>query len=68
VYQGGNSTPFTTGVTLTTDYNSTVGLNDVSIGATGANYTAGHDYDVVVTAGTVGGVSQIGNVVGHFTL
>lgn len=69
VYQSGNTTPITAGVTLTVDYNSTTGLNDVSIVASGGNgFSAGFDYDVVITTGTLAGLSQAGTVVGHFNL
>jgi hypothetical protein len=68
-YKAGTTTPITAGVTLTTDYNSTVGLQDVSIVATvGNGFAAGSDYVVVVTAGTLGGVSMVGAPVGRFSL
>lgn len=69
VYKSGNTTPITSGVTLTTDYNSTPGLQNVSIAATvGNGFAAGFDYEVVVTAGTLDGISMIGVVVGRFSL
>lgn len=69
VYQGGSTTPITSGVTLTVDYHSTTGLNDVSIVATTGNtFAAGNDYQVVITTGTLGGVSMVGFVVGDFSL
>ena len=69
VYQSGNTTPITAGVTLTQTYNSTVGLNYVSIVASAGNaFASGQDYDVVITTGTLGGVSQVGLTVGHFSL
>lgn len=69
VYMSGTSTPITSGVTFTGSYNSTTGLNDVSIVASSGNgFNAGEDYDVVITTGTLGGISAVGTVVGHFSL
>jgi hypothetical protein len=69
VYKSGTATPITAGVTLTAPYNSTTGLVDVSIVASGGNgFVAGFDYQLVITAGTRGGISQIGVVVGGFLL
>jgi hypothetical protein len=69
VYIAGTTAPITTGVTFTQTYNSTVGLNSVSIAATvGNGYSAGKDYEVVITTGTLGGVSMVGCVVGRFSL
>lgn len=67
VYEENNLTQITTGVTLTADYDSVTGLNDAAIVATSGNgYEVGKYYDVVITTGTVGGVSVVGEVVGHF--
>lgn len=69
VYEEANLTQITAGVTLTVDYDTVTGLNDVAIVATTANgYEAGKYYDVVITTGTVGGVSVVGEVVGHFRI
>jgi hypothetical protein len=69
VYQGGSTTPITAGVTFTGGYNSTTGLNDVSIVASAGNgFAAGNDYQVVITTGTLGGVSMVGFVLGEFSL
>lgn len=69
IYVGGSTTEFTTGVTLTADYDSRTGLNDVSIVAsTGNGFAAGNDYQAVITTGTVGGVSQVGDVVAEFSI
>lgn len=58
------------GVTLTPDFASITGLNQVKVdtSADGSFYAAGHDFDVVITAGTVGGDSVVGFVVGRFSL
>lgn len=69
VYGSNSSTPITAGVTFTGSYNSTTGLNNVAIAATSGNgYAAGTDYSVVVTTGTLGGVSMVGYQVGTFSL
>ena len=69
VYKAGTTTPITSGVTLTQDYHSTPGLNDVTIVATvGNGFAAGSDYEATITTGTLGGVSMVGCVVGRFSL
>jgi hypothetical protein len=69
VYKSGTTTPITAGVTLTTDYNSTAGLQDVTVVATvGNGFAAGFDYEAVITAGTLGGFSMVGAEVGRFSL
>lgn len=69
VYKAGTATPIATGVTFTGDYNSTVGLNDVSIVASVANgYASGFDYEAVITSGTLDSVSMVGAVVARFSL
>lgn len=69
VYQAGTTAPITAGITLSTNYNSTAGLNSVSIVASvGNGYASGFDYEVVITAGTLGSISMVGAVVGRFSL
>lgn len=68
VYKKGSSTPSSSGVTLNVDVNSIVGLNTWVVDTNNAFYATGLDFDVVISAGTVGGISQIGKVVGHFSL
>lgn len=68
-YEDDSITQITAGITLGVDHDSVVGLNLLTIVATGANgYEAGKSYDLVITTGTVGGVSVVGEVVWHFTL
>ena len=68
-YEDAGLTQITAGITLGVDHDSVVGLNMLTIVATGANgYEAGKSYNLVVTTGTVGGVSVVGEVVGQFTL
>lgn len=69
VYEDVNLTQITSGVTLTVDHDSVVGLNRANIVAVAANgYEAGKTYTVIIANGTVGGVSVVGEVIGHFTI
>ena len=68
-YENDSVTQITAGITLGVDHDSVAGLNLLTIVATGANgYESGKDYDLVITTGTVGGVSVVGEVVGSFTI
>ena len=68
-YENENLTQITAGVTLGVDHDAVAGLNLLTIVATGANgFEDGKDYNLVITAGTVGGVSVVGEVVGTFSL
>jgi len=69
VYEENNTTQITAGVSVSADYDSVTGLNQATIVATADNgYEAGKSYDVVITTGTVGGVSVVGEVVASFTV
>lgn len=70
VYKANSTTESTAGVTLTVDFDSRTGLHFFAIDTSsdGAFYAAGEDYRVVVTAGTVDGVSVVGHVVAAFSL
>ena len=68
-YEDAGLTQITAGITLGVDHDSVVGFNMITVVATGGNgFEAGKDYNLVVTTGTVGGVSVVGEVVGRFTL
>ena len=68
-YEDAGLTQITAGITLGVDHDGVVGLNMLTLVATGGNgFEAGKDYHLVITAGTVGGVSVVGEVVGHFSL
>lgn len=69
IYEENNLTQITAGVSVTVDYDSVTGLNQVTIVATSANgYEAGKSYDLVITTGTVDSVSVVGESVGSFTV
>ena len=68
-YVGNSTAQITAGITLTVDFDSVVGLNNVRVVATAANgYAAGGNYQLVITAGTVGGTSVVGYVVAEFSI
>jgi hypothetical protein len=70
VYKDNSLTQSTTGVTLTTSFDSVTGLNHFAIdtSADGTFYSSGSFFDIVITTGTVDGVSVVGAVVASFTL
>jgi hypothetical protein len=68
VYKANNITQTTTGVTLTVDFDSLTGLNHVRIETTDAFYVTGEDYHVVITSGTVNGVSVVGYRIAEFSI
>ena len=61
-------TEVTTGVTLSVDFDSIVGLNNIRVDTSNAFYTAGSNFALVITAGTIDGVSVVGYVVGQFSI
>jgi hypothetical protein len=70
VYKDSSLTQTTTGVTLSVDFDGLTGLQHVAVdtSADGSFFAAGHDFQIVVTTGTVGGVSVAGATVGAFSL
>lgn len=68
-YEDASLTQITAGITLGVDHDSVSGLNMLTIVATAANgYESGKDYNLVITTGTVSGVSVVGEVIGQFSL
>lgn len=61
-------TETTTGVTLTANFDSITGLNDLSIDTSNAFYAVGSDFAAVITQGTLGGTSVAGTVVCSFSV
>jgi hypothetical protein len=70
VYKDNSTTQSTTGVTLTADFDTVTGLNHFAIdtSADGTFYSAGSNFDIVITTGTVDSVNVVGTVVGSFSL
>lgn len=70
VYKDNSLAQSTSGVTLTTDFDTVTGLNHFSIDTSsdGTFYSSGSFYDIVITAGTVDSVNAIGMVIARFTL
>lgn len=68
-YEDAGLTQITAGITLGVDHDSVVGLNMITLVATAANgFEDNKDYNLVITTGTVGGVSVVGEVVGQFSI
>ncbi len=68
-YEDGGTTQITAGVSIGADHDSVTGLNMITVVATGGNgFESGKDYNLVITTGTVSGVSVVGEVVGQFSL
>lgn len=68
-YPDNSTTEITAGITLTVDFDARTGLNNVRVAATAANgYASGVNYSLVITAGTVDGVSVVGEVIGSFSI
>jgi hypothetical protein len=69
VYKGNDVAQSTVGITLTVDFDTVTGLNNVLIDlSSNAFYAIGQDYSVVVTTGTVDGISVVGEVVATFSI
>jgi hypothetical protein len=67
IYPNNSTTEITAGVTLTVDFDGRVGLNHIRIVGATAGITHDNDYQVVLTAGTVGGIAMNGYVVASFS-
>lgn len=68
-YADDSITQITAGLTLTVDFDGVPGLQHVTIAATNGNgYLTATDYMLVLTAGTVDGVSWAGRVIGYFSI
>lgn len=68
-YVDNSTTQLTAGITLSVDFDAVTGLHNVRVVASGANgYAAQTNVDLVITAGTVGGTSVVGYVIGSFSI
>lgn len=70
VYKDNSTTQSTSGVTLTASFDSVTGLNHFAIDTSsdGSFYSAGSFFDIVITTGTVDGVSVVGSCIASFTI
>ncbi len=70
VYKDASTTESTSGVTLTPNFDSVVGLNHVAIDTSsdGTFYSAGSFFEAVLTAGTVDAINVSGSSVLGFTI
>ena len=70
-YKGNSATTeITTGVVLTVDLDGMIGLHNVRVSTASdpTFYAAGSDFQLVLTAGTVSGLSIAGTVLGSFSI
>lgn len=70
VYKDDGTTEDDSGITLTVDFDGKTGVNHIKIdtSADGTFYSAGGEFQIVISAGTVDGISVVGEVLGHFSL
>lgn len=70
IFKDNSTTCDTGGVTLTTDFGGRPGLNHVRVdtASCGTFYSAGSNFESVLAAGTVNGVSVAGYTVGAFSI
>lgn len=68
-YIDNSTTQLTAGITLTVDFDTVTGLNNVRVVASSGNgYGAATNVQLVITTGTVGGTSAVGYVVASFSI
>lgn len=68
-YPGNSTTELTAGITLSVDFDSRTGMHNVRVVASSGNgYATATNYILVITAGTVGGSSVVGYVIGSFSI
>lgn len=68
-YVGNGTTEITAGITLTVDFDSRTGLNNVRVVASGGNgFATATNVMLVITAGTVDSVSVVGEIIGEFSI
>lgn len=68
-YIGSSGTQLTAGITLSVNFDSVTGLHNVEVVASNGNgFSANTDVSLVVTTGTVDGVSYVGTVIGNFSI
>ena len=69
IYKGGDTTPSTAGLTVTTTFDSIVGLNHIGLDLSAhAFYEVGQDYACILTSGTVNSVDISGETLFNFSI
>jgi hypothetical protein len=70
VYAAGNTSESTAGVVLTTNFDSRTGLHHFTVDTNADSnfYSGGSEYVVVLTSGTIGGISAVGRIVAEFSI
>lgn len=69
IYEDNSTTEITAAETLTVSFDGIVGYNNLRVVATAANgFEAGKSYSAVLSVGTVGGVSVVGETVHSWTM
>lgn len=63
-----STTEFTTGITVTADYDSKAGFHLVVVDTSGADYETGKDYALQFTAGTVDGKDLTRTILRTFSI
>lgn len=68
-YPANSTTQLTAGITLSVDFDSVTGLNNVRVVASSGNgYLTATNYALVITTGTVNSVSVVGYTIGTFSI
>ena len=69
IYEDASVTQITSAETLVVSIDSVVGFNMCSVVVSSGNgFGVGQSYTAIISTGTVGGVSVVGEVIGHFTV
>lgn len=68
-YVGNSTTEITAGITLSVDFDSRTGFNNVRVVASGGNgFATATNVSLVITTGTVNSVSVVGECIGAFSI
>lgn len=68
-YAGSSTVEVTTGVTITVDFDARTGMHHVQVVPSGGNgFATATNYQIALTAGTVGGTTITGYVVAEFSI
>ena len=69
-YKNNDTTESSSGITLTTNFDSRTGLHNIQVDLSQNTsfYISGSDFDLVMTAGTAGGVGVVGYIPASFSV